>query len=524
MKIVKIVYIALMLMVLAGFASKNKATKENYNLPVTTHSKWDKKDVWLTSPNVYGGSIFFPDELVPLAQAVADVLTKPETGGFRVIPVDDVLLLWKKCQKGLLPGTKKVCKAKPPPALLTEHLYAGASIASTTIRCKENKKCELTVVIRRTDLPADTPYRDKELVRFTAALPADENPTQWGSRLRQVGLRQVPQPQNVKRGILAIISAPPGESGSLDRSVIRRTIHSNASSIRAVYVKQLELNPALSGKVEVRFEIVPDGRVTSAETTKSTVGDKEFVKALLKVVKGWRFPRSPGGHIVVVNYPFRFNFQKNSFAFDVNSILPSGVHRAEIRFLEDPPQLSAISKKFRKAIQSNAEWFGEYIKKYQGKTLQWHKNMAITQDEYELITKSLDQLKFKKVHDTRLSVQATDRGVSVNTGGRWKFFEQLEMVVSNDGETITTTAGKLRNRRAIKASDGQIVTGPWDGMCWTSNTDRDRLSAYTSKGFIDICIGILKNRKQGLLTYEARSKESKNPHHNTDFAIYFNIK
>ncbi len=95
-------------------------------------------------------------------------------------------------------------------------------------------------------------------------------------------------------------------TGSLDKSAVKRTIRRNLRSVRAVYEKMLKSNPKLSGKVVVRIEIGPDGRIKSAKVTSSTVGDEEFEKALLKVIKRWRFPKPPGGGNLVVNYPFIF--------------------------------------------------------------------------------------------------------------------------------------------------------------------------------------------------------------------------
>ena len=212
----------------------------------------------------------------------------------------------------------------------------------------------------------------------------------------------------------------------------------------------------------------------------------------------------------------------NAESSSLKSVLKPGVHKAEIRAIKANPKLNSIALRMRKSIQKNTVWYRQYTSQYKGKTIPWHKNMGIAEVEYKYFTENEDQLKFKKIHNTKVQIRKTGKGYSISTGGRWKFFEKLGVVVSQDGEQITASVGTLRHKRIIGAKDDQTLTGPWDGVCWRDSPTRGRLSAFTDS-FIDICIGKLKNSNKGIILYEARSRESKSPYHNSDFALYFEL-
>ena len=44
------------------------------------------RELWLEPARVYGHAVWFPNELEPIADAVAEVLARPRLGGYRVIP------------------------------------------------------------------------------------------------------------------------------------------------------------------------------------------------------------------------------------------------------------------------------------------------------------------------------------------------------------------------------------------------------------------------------------------------------
>lgn len=110
------------------------------------------------------------------------------------------------------------------------------------------------------------------------------------------------------RGDAPPLLADPGErASSLDKSVIRRVIHQHMAEVRRCYETALAKDPALQGRVLVRFVISAEGDVLESQVKESTLGDPTAEGCIAGAVRGWTFPRGPGKIIVV--YPFAFRTQ-----------------------------------------------------------------------------------------------------------------------------------------------------------------------------------------------------------------------
>ncbi len=176
-------------------------------------------DLWLDQPSVTGDAIWFPDELVPLAEAAAEVLARPESGGYRVIPFKEVRALWSEVRAGHLPGVRAVCEAAPPPWRLALHHYRGASNASLKVECPAAKKraktrpdCTLEIVVFTPRPTGADPDKLDETGRFRAKLPPGESPGQWAERLRTKGLQRAKPPKNAGGlGLVGYMGEPPEE-------------------------------------------------------------------------------------------------------------------------------------------------------------------------------------------------------------------------------------------------------------------------------------------------------------------------
>jgi TonB family protein len=92
--------------------------------------------------------------------------------------------------------------------------------------------------------------------------------------------------------------------GSLDKTIIRRVIRRQLPRIRAVFERSLKRNPALGGRLSLRFTIGASGRVIGAQVAGGS--DPALRAALRRVTLRWRFPAPKGGGSVVVTYPLVF--------------------------------------------------------------------------------------------------------------------------------------------------------------------------------------------------------------------------
>jgi hypothetical protein len=167
--------------------------------PAPAGARYSERDVWVGAPEIYGGPVYFPDEMLPLADAVAELLARPELGGYRVVPLKDVRKLWSDAQAGHLPGLPARCDAAPPPARLARHIYLGSSMADLRVDCPKPKTpaathpaCILEVKLLAPRPTADDPDHLQETATLHAQLPFGEAPTRWAERLRAAGLARGP--------------------------------------------------------------------------------------------------------------------------------------------------------------------------------------------------------------------------------------------------------------------------------------------------------------------------------------------
>lgn len=164
------------------------------------------KQIWVEPITINGAAVYFPDELIPLEDAVAEALAKPSSGGYDVIPNATVRTLWANAQRGQLPGVPVVCDYPPPPDRLTGAVYPDAGRADVHLDCKK-KVCALTVNVTRPPFYVEgvTP----ELALLTATLPAGASPVEWAATIRKKGLKKEPPPKQRMSKLLLVRDTPP---------------------------------------------------------------------------------------------------------------------------------------------------------------------------------------------------------------------------------------------------------------------------------------------------------------------------
>ena len=89
------------------------------------------------------------------------------------------------------------------------------------------------------------------------------------------------------------------------RDMIRKRVRDSLPELEAVYNDAIRRNPALRGKLLVRFRIDPSGKVQRAESVEGDFRDPAFVNSVLEKIRHWNFEPT-GGHTVDVLYPFIF--------------------------------------------------------------------------------------------------------------------------------------------------------------------------------------------------------------------------
>jgi TonB family protein len=75
--------------------------------------------------------------------------------------------------------------------------------------------------------------------------------------------------------------------------------------MRECYEQGLARDTQLTGKVQVRFIVEPDGKVSNAQLDDNTLPDCEAAHCMLEVYRQLEFPEPDGGRVTVV-YPLTF--------------------------------------------------------------------------------------------------------------------------------------------------------------------------------------------------------------------------
>jgi hypothetical protein len=108
-------------------------------------------------------------------------------------------------------------------------------------------------------------------------------------------------------GGIGTVGGDPIILGALDRSLIDEVIKRHMNQIRYCYQRELTKNPALGGKIVIKFVIAKDGTVSSAEKKTSTMNNSAVEQCIVGRFMRMVFPQPKGGGIVIVSYPFIFS-------------------------------------------------------------------------------------------------------------------------------------------------------------------------------------------------------------------------
>jgi outer membrane biosynthesis protein TonB len=89
------------------------------------------------------------------------------------------------------------------------------------------------------------------------------------------------------------------------RDMIRKRVREHLPELEALYSAAFRRDPAIRGKLLVRFRIDPSGKVVRAEPGGSPLQDDTFVESVLTKIRGWTFDPTDGRTVEVL-YPFVF--------------------------------------------------------------------------------------------------------------------------------------------------------------------------------------------------------------------------
>lgn len=93
-------------------------------------------------------------------------------------------------------------------------------------------------------------------------------------------------------------------AGFCDKKAVARVMRGRSGAYRACYEVQLQRKPELSGRIQVRFTIEPNGSVSGVKVIKNEL-NKKVGSCIVKQVSTLKFPKPDGG-VCVIRWPFKF--------------------------------------------------------------------------------------------------------------------------------------------------------------------------------------------------------------------------
>jgi hypothetical protein len=94
--------------------------------------------------------------------------------------------------------------------------------------------------------------------------------------------------------------------GAMPRDVVQRVVRANFGRFRACYAAGLRKDPALAGRLSIRFLIDTDGAVVAASLADDALPDPAVAACVVRAFYGLSFPATVGAE-VTVTYPLRFS-------------------------------------------------------------------------------------------------------------------------------------------------------------------------------------------------------------------------
>jgi hypothetical protein len=109
---------------------------------------------------------------------------------------------------------------------------------------------------------------------------------------------------------IAISSGESKVLGAIDPELIRKVIRDHADQVRYCYEQQLTLNPKLSGKVAIRWQINANGYSSNTLPDRAAgpldSGLEKVADCIMSRIVTWEFPKPKGGGMAIVTYPWVF--------------------------------------------------------------------------------------------------------------------------------------------------------------------------------------------------------------------------
>ena len=190
-----------------------------------------------------------------------------------------------------------------------------------------------------------------------------------------------------------------------------------------------------------------------------------------------------------------------------SSFVPADSVVADVMIIEVPPRALELFQQFQEAIGKDPEWLMAYVAEMADqKPLPYHPNFGLSEQEYREYLSLAGKMTLIKAGEVVLRITVDENGIlHINTNGLVPDLDGIAIDLAND--RITTRFGTAHERSEIIASEGQELTGPWNGVQWKLD-EGDPNTLQSDMKNADVCsirfaLGRLQDSGRGLLYYKA---------------------
>ena len=193
---------------------------------------------------------------------------------------------------------------------------------------------------------------------------------------------------------------------------------------------------------------------------------------------------------------------------DINALLPAGKYEARVQGIKHSLRLNDLQQRFRKAINTNYQWFQEYINSNSrlkpGEAVPYHENLGLSESEYDEMIKLLNEIRYETVDTESIEIRRNENEVVLSGSGELKVYGDI--VIHVDSNYVSIGEIPCLEFELLEIEDPENGFGSsWNGYQWKDETvdSLDDISNLTGRQ-IKFTLGRLNDSGERYLGFQVR--------------------
>jgi hypothetical protein len=161
---------------------------------------------------------------------------------------------------------------------------------------------------------------------------------------------------------------------------------------------------------------------------------------------------------------------------DLMNLIPEGVHKVNIQTIKQTKELVQLQKTYKESIQSNYEWFLEYMNSnvILGQGLSYHENFGLTETEYQRMGDLLKNLRYEDVVSETINVSYDSNMIKMTGSGLLKMYGVITINLDTNQAKIGVHFLDKLEQINVTESDNALGSS-WSGYTWKQEPENIEL-------------------------------------------------